>query len=77
MRLAACLLVKSGTFLGLQAFKLFSRSPARIVSTDAAIFKSFLSSVAGLNGSFLLCRHNRLTTLQVFVLDTLLLGQIF
>ena len=40
MRLAACLIVKSGTFLG-QAFKLFSRSRPRKVSTDAAIFKSF------------------------------------
>ena len=51
-----------GTFLGLQAFKLFSSSRARMVSTDAAIFKPFLSYIAGLNGSFLLCRHNRLTS---------------
>ena len=35
------LIVKSGTFLGLQAFKLFSRCRARMVSTDTAIFKSF------------------------------------
>ena len=62
MRLAACLIVKSGTFLGLQAFKLLSSSRARMVSRDAAIFKPFLSYVAGLNGSFLLCRHNRLTS---------------
>ena len=60
MRLAACLIVKSGTFVGLQAIKLFSHSRARKVSTDAVIFKSSLSSVAGLNGSFLLCRDNRL-----------------
>ena len=33
-----------------------------MVSTDAAIFKSFLSYVVGLNGSVLLCRHNRLTS---------------
>ena len=62
MHLAACLIVKSGTFLGVQAFKLFSRSRARIVSIDAAIFKSFLGAVAGLNCYFLLCQHNRLTS---------------
>ena len=42
MRLAAWLMVKSGTFLGLQAFQLFSLSRARMALTDAAIFKPFL-----------------------------------
>ena len=41
MPLAACFIVKSESFRGLQAFKLSSRSRAGMVSTDAAIVKSF------------------------------------
>ena len=69
MRLTACLIVKSGTFLGLQAFKLFYRS--RMVSTDAAIFKSFLSSVACLDGSVDRTDRRVMATLQARVLEPL------
>jgi len=58
-------LVNNGTFLGLRAYNLLSRKQDLTVVIAADMFRSFLSSLAGLKGSFLLSRTRRVTIFGV------------
>jgi len=63
MRLAMCLPLKGGTFLGLQYFKPCSLRHVRTVSAIANMPSICFSSIAALNGSFLLSRTSLLSFL--------------